>query len=67
MQRFRWHAVQALMADARQDATVARAEASAALAAAASSESGLRYHQALGLVRDVARDLEERLRRLAGA
>jgi hypothetical protein len=38
VQQFRWHAVQALLADAEQSTEVARTEASAALAAAAASE-----------------------------
>ncbi|ACG74180.1 Tetratricopeptide TPR_2 repeat protein [Anaeromyxobacter sp. K] len=65
VQQFRWHAVQALLADAEQNTEVARTEASAALAAAAASESGFRYHRTLGLVRCVPREIEKRLRRLA--
>lgn len=65
VQQFRWHAVQALLADAEQNTEVARTEASAALAAAAAFESGFRYHRTLGLVHGVPQELDKRLRLLA--
>jgi tetratricopeptide (TPR) repeat protein len=66
VQQFRWHAVQALLADVEQNMEVARAEASAALDAARASESGFRHHRTLGLVRSIPQDIEQRLRRIAG-
>lgn len=67
VQRFRRHAVRALIAFDQGDANVARSEAVLALQAASAETSGFRYHERLGLVRGFDHDaLMARLKKIRG-
>lgn len=50
VERFRWHAAHALIADDSQDPDVAKVHAEQALGEAEHHHSGLRYHPTVGLV-----------------
>lgn len=65
--RFESHAAYALIADDLRDKEQARVEARLALAAAAESESGLRYHRSLGLVGAELDELVERMNAILGS
>jgi tetratricopeptide (TPR) repeat protein len=64
IQRFKFHAAQALLADGR-DPGVATQQAVLALQAAQATHSGFRYHQDLGLVGETHANLRQRLEVLA--
>jgi tetratricopeptide (TPR) repeat protein len=63
---YRYAAIQALLADARDEKARASEFAKQALAAAAKDHSGLRYHPTVGLVGSEQSAFANRLRRLAG-
>ena len=64
--RYRLSAIQAFIAADRGDRQGARAHATAALQAATESQSGLRHHPKLGLVKETEGKLHKRLWSLAG-
>jgi tetratricopeptide (TPR) repeat protein len=65
--RFKASAARAVIADARGQAPEAVRNAYAALAAASQTESGLRYHQALGLVGPSHKEMVQWLRKRVAA
>jgi hypothetical protein len=64
---YRYAAIQAILADGRNDMTQARDFARIALAEAAKDHSGLRYHPTVGLVGSERNTFASRLRTLAGS
>jgi hypothetical protein len=65
--RFRWHAAQALLSMASGDLSNGRVEAELALKAATEDHSGFRYHPSVGLVNEEYGDLIRRLERCRDA
>jgi tetratricopeptide (TPR) repeat protein len=65
-QQFQYAAARAFLADAKGDREAAGAFAKSALEHAAAEHSGFRHHPQLGLVNDLDRSLEQRLRAMAG-
>jgi tetratricopeptide (TPR) repeat protein len=63
IQRYKYHAAHALLADRGSDSSIAHARR--ALEAAAAETSGLRYHPDLGLVSDGTPAVHRRIERLA--
>jgi hypothetical protein len=59
--RFRWHAARALIADAQKDRKTAREHSVKALAAAQLDDSGFRYHPKVGLVGPEVVPIKEQL------
>jgi hypothetical protein len=66
IQRFRWHAAQAVMAANLREMEPAVSHARNALEAADAERSGFAFHQNLGLVRDQFSEVRNRLRAIAG-
>lgn len=64
---YRYAVIQALLAEARGEKTVAREFAKLALGEAAKDYSGLRYHPSVGLVGSERSQFENRLKTLAGS
>jgi len=64
---YRYAAIQAVLADARGDKTMAREFAKQALTEAAKDHSGLRYYPTVGLVGSERTKFESRLKALAGS
>ncbi|MGH7352381.1 MAG: tetratricopeptide repeat protein [Candidatus Methylomirabilales bacterium] len=65
VQRYKFHAIRALVAAERGALADAREEAKQALEAGRATRSGFRYHPTLGLVRDTGSDIHSRLEALA--
>jgi len=65
IERFKFHGASALILSAVKRGSEAAAQARQALEAAAATESGLRYHQSLGLVGDAYGEVVKHLRELA--
>jgi hypothetical protein len=65
IERYRTHAIQALIFDARRKRTKARAHARAALAEAAITHSGMRYHPTFGLVQSADQKVRKKLHTMA--
>jgi len=66
VQRYRFHAIRALVAADRGALANAREEAKKALEAGRATHSGFRYHPTLGLVRETSSGVHSRLEALAG-
>jgi tetratricopeptide (TPR) repeat protein len=66
VERYRYAAIRALLADADGNQSEAREFARAALQSAASTHSGFAYHPRVGLVREVDPEVHDRLTALAG-
>ena len=64
---YRYSGIQALLADARGERSMAREFAKQALSEAAKDHSGLRYHPMVGLVGSERNKFESRLRALAAS
>jgi hypothetical protein len=67
VQRYKFHAIRALVSAERGALANAREEAKQALEAAQASDSGFRYHPTIGLVRERSSDMHSRLEALAGS
>jgi len=65
IERYRAHVVQALIFHARRKRTKARQHARAALAEAAITDSGMRYHPTFGVVQSADQKLQRKLRGIA--
>jgi hypothetical protein len=66
IERFRFHAIRAVIASHTRDDGTAHDEANLALQAATARHSGMCYHPSVGLVENVPDDLLHQLQRLAG-
>jgi tetratricopeptide (TPR) repeat protein len=65
IERYRTHAIQALIFDARRKRTKAREHARAALAEAAITHSGMRYHPTFGVVQSTDAIVQKKLDTIA--
>jgi hypothetical protein len=64
--KYRYNAIQAMLAEAHGDKSMAREFATQALTEATRSHSGFHFHPTVGLVGPEQKTFESRLRALAG-